>query len=178
MYHRRHVQFHHLFIKRVPPFVGERWICPVTSRGIRIEVAAYESKLFDAALKLADAGGRWNAGRLRKLAHADKILGVQRANPVYELIADTRPGGAGNRIADMMSHRAGYRREDGKVGAALALGFDLGVFQAFAYLVVADFGGGLGIQRRIHQRFGLLFTIIFQRLGGGGVMPVTVDNHG
>ena len=53
--HRRHVQLDHLFVERIPPFVGERRRVEVAARRIGIEIAADEAKLVDAALEL---GGR------------------------------------------------------------------------------------------------------------------------
>ena len=45
---------------------------------------------------------------------------------------------AGGGIADVMPHAARARREDGEVGAAVALEPELRALEAFAELVIAD----------------------------------------
>jgi hypothetical protein len=76
-----------------------------------------------------------------------------------------------------MSHRAGDGRKKREVGAALALRLELGAFEAFAYLIVADLGRGQGGRCWILQRFDLLRAVVAQRLGRSRVMAVTVNNH-
>jgi hypothetical protein len=53
--HGRNVELDHRFVERVPPAVGQRRLLPVPARGIRIQIAADESQLVDAALELGNA---------------------------------------------------------------------------------------------------------------------------
>ena len=76
--HRRHVELDHLLVERIPLAVGQRRVGPVAARRIGVQVAADEAELLDAALELGDAVRGRDAGRLRQLADADEVLGVQR----------------------------------------------------------------------------------------------------
>ena len=66
-----------------------------------------------------------------------KLLGIQRADAVNQIVAVLGPVQAGRRVADVVRHRRRARREDRDVGAALALQLQLRVLQALADLVVA-----------------------------------------
>jgi len=74
----------------------------------------------------------------RELAYADEIIGIERADPVDQFIADFRPVPAGGCVTDVVPHAARPRREYREIGAALALNFELRVFKALPDLVIAD----------------------------------------
>src|SRR5215212_7374281 len=74
----------------------------------------------------------------------------------------------------MVPHRGRLRREDGQVGAALALLLDLALLQAGADLLVADVHRAL---RRPAEVGDLVGAIGAQGRRGSGVVPVDVDNH-
>ena len=120
--HRRHVELDHLLVERIPVLVGERRVVPVAAGRVGVEVAADEAELVDAALAARrSAILRRHARRLRQLADADEVLREERR----------RRGGSGRcrcsvqcvltlRVADVVRHAGGARREDREVGAALA----------------------------------------------------------
>ena len=72
-----------------------------------------------------------------------KLFGIERADAMNQIVAVLRPVQARGRIADVVGHRRGARREDRDVGAALALKLQLRVLQALTNLVVADVDGAL-----------------------------------
>ena len=83
-------------------------------------------------------------------------------------------------VADMMAHARGARREDGEIGAALALQLELVLLDAFADFVVGHFQRGARRHRRLVLgvgRRGLFLAETMQVLGLGGVMAVAIDNH-
>src|SRR5262245_43109199 len=125
VHHGWHVEFHHLFVELVPPPVGQRRRGPVAARRIGIEVAAHETEFLHAAFELSDATIRGYARRLRQLAYADEVVGIERADAVDHLIAQLRPSQAHVVIADVMTHAHGARRKDGEVGTAFALELEL-----------------------------------------------------
>ena len=177
--HARHVELDHLLVERKPRLVGHRRRIEIAAGRIRIEVAADEAH-FHAALELGGAMARIDARRLRQLAHADEILRIERHHARDQVVADLRPFHAHALVADMVAHAGGARREDGHVGAALALQFELVLLDAFADLVVGHF------QRRPrrHRRLvlgigggGLFLAETVQVLGFGGVMAVAIDDH-
>src|SRR5689334_25206334 len=53
-----------------------------------------------------------------------------------QVVADLRPFEAHALVADMVAHAGGARREDGQIGAALALQLELVLLDALADLVV------------------------------------------
>ena len=178
MDHRRHVQLHHLLVERVPPLVGERRVLPVAARRVRVQVAADETELLHAALQLGDAVGRRHARRLRQLADADEVLGIERAAPVDQVVADLGPVQAGGRVAHVVRHAGRPRREDRDVGAPLALKLELRVLQRLPDLVVADAQGALRRHvRRVAQPGDLFLPVGVQRFRRSRVVPVTVDDH-
>ena len=122
--HRRHVELDHLLVERIPPLVGQRRRVEIAAGRIGIEVAADEAHL-DAALELGGGVLRRHARRLRQLAHADEILRIERDDARDQVVADLRPFEADALVADVMAHAGGARREDGQVGAALALQLEL-----------------------------------------------------
>src|SRR6185312_397381 len=91
---------------------------------------------------------------------------------------DARPLRRGGLVAEVVRHAGRARGEDGEVGAALALQFELRALQALADLVVADaevlVGGTPG---GICQRRELAVAEDLQLLGGRGVVAVAVDDH-
>ena len=120
--HRRHVELDHLLVERIPVTVGQRRRGPVTARRIGIEVAADEAELAHAALRARATELRdRHAGRLRQLADADEVLGIQIDDALDQVVAGARPGLRDRLVADVMRHRRRARREDRDVGAALAL---------------------------------------------------------
>ena len=119
-----------------------------------------------------------HARRLRQLAHAHEVIRVQLTHAVNQIVAVPRPVRTGRRVPNVMRHGRRARREDGDVGAALALQLELRAFQTFPDLVVADLDFAVvGRLRRILQRRDLRIAIFLERLGRGGVVAVTIDNH-
>jgi hypothetical protein len=134
--------------------------------------------LLDAALELADATIRRHARRLRQLAHADEIVGVERADAMDHLVAQLRPGQTHVVIADMVAHAHGARGEDGDVGAALALKLELRAFEALADLVVGHLQRGLGrLLGRLLDVLYLLLAPSQQVFRLGRVVAVAIDDH-
>ncbi len=78
------------------------------------------------------------------------------------VIADSRPGRAQFRVANVMAHAGRARRKDGDVGAAFALKFQLRGLQLLANLIVADFGQR-GRRRGIGERGDLLLAKFHER---------------
>ena len=178
--HRGHVELHHLLVERIPPAIAERRVGPVAAARVRVQVAADEAELPDAALELTDAGVGRHPGGLRELGDAGEVLGVELGDPVDEVVAVLGPRDAGGLVADVMAHPARAGREDGQVRAALALEPELGAFEALADLVVGDADLALDVAvQRILGKLGLLALAVFaERVGGGGVVAVAVDDHG
>ena len=179
MHHGGHVQLDQLLIDRIPPAIGERRVGPVAAGRIGIEVAADEPEFLHAAFQLADAVVGPHARRLGQLAHADEIVGIERADAVDQVVAHLRPVEAHRGGADMVRHARGARREDGDVGAALALELELGL-HARAHLVVAELEHvARGRLRRLLQGGDLALAVLVERFRRGGVVAVAVDyGHG
>ena len=117
-------------------------------------------------------------GRLRQLAHADEIVGIQRDHAMDEIVADAAPIAAGALGADVVRHGRGARRENRDVRAARALQLQLRVLQAVANLIVRDFF--LGVERHVDAGFqarDLRFAKLLQFAGGCCVVTVAVDDH-
>ena len=178
VHHRGHVELHHFLVERIPVAVGERRRRPVAARRIGVEVAADESELVDAAFELANASVGRHTRRLRQLTDTDEVLGVQRADAMNQIIAVLRPVETRRRIADVMSHAGGARREDRHVGASLALELELRSLEARANLVIRDRNRALlATVRRTCKRRDLRLAPGQQRLRRRRVMTVTVDDH-
>ena len=117
---------------------------------------------------------------MRQLADADEVLRVERTDSVNEIVANLRPFEADALIADVMAHPGRARRENGEIGAALALQLELVLLDALANFVV-------GHLQRCAQRHGhlvlgiggcgLLLAEAMEVLGFGGVMAVAIDDH-
>jgi len=75
---------------------------------------------------------------LGQLANADEIVWIETANPVDQIVANLGPSKAGRSVTLVMPHGGRPGREDGDVGAAFPLEFELRFFQALADLVIAD----------------------------------------
>src|SRR5262249_43686024 len=134
--------------------------------------------LLDAALELADAGLRIDAGRLRQLAHADEVLRIEPAHAVDQLVRDLRPFEADAGVADVVRHAGRARREDRQIRAALALQLELRTLDARAQLVVADLERrARGLLRGILDAGDLALAPVVQLLRLGRVVAVTVDDH-
>ena len=93
-----------------------------------------------------------------------------------QLVAGTGPGFAGHRIAQMMSHAGGARREDRQIGAALALHLELATLDRFTDLVVGDIRAP---RRRLAGlvRLDLLAAPPLVLARGGRVVAVAINNH-
>ena len=72
---------------------------------------------------------------------ADEVLRIELADAVDQVVAVLGPVQARRRIADVMRHGRGARREDRHVAAALALELQLRALEALADLVVGDRDG-------------------------------------
>ena len=79
----------------------------------------------------------------------------------------------------MVRHKAGTRAEQRQVAAALVHQAQLVLFYRLAQLVIADFQvTDLGHHGGVFDTRNLLVAPYLQRLGGGGVVTVTVDDEG
>src|SRR5437867_10004572 len=89
-----------------------------------------------------------------------------------------RPVPARGLVADVMAHSHRARREDGDVGAALALQLQLRALEARADLVVADAETALdGSVPRILEPGDLALSPLLELFGSGGVVAVAIDDH-
>ena len=178
MHHGRHVQLHHLLVDGIPVAVGERRVLPPAARRVRVQVAADEAQLVHAPLQLGDAVLGRHARHLRQLAHAHEVLRIELDRPMDQPVADARPLRCGGLVAELVRHAGGARGEDGKVGAALALQFQLRAFQALADLVVADAEVLVGgAARDIGEGGELAVAEDRQLFRRGRVVTVAVDDH-
>ena len=121
MHHRRHVEFTHRLEQRVPVRVEQRRPSPVSARRIRVEVAANEAHLFDAAAQLTHRRLNIDARRLRKLADRSEVVGIQIADAPHKVIAVLAPVATGVLVADVVAHPGRSRREQRHVDLALPL---------------------------------------------------------
>jgi hypothetical protein len=174
--HGRNVELHQLLVERIPPAIRERRVGPVPARRIRIEIAADQAERFDAALELGHAIRRRHARRLRQLANADEIVGIEPAAAMDQIVADLRPCKADVGIADVVAHAGGPRREDSEVGAAFALKFELQL-QALANLVVADVQVRIGRLGPISPGGDLPLPKNLELSRRRRVVAVTIDDH-
>ena len=144
MNHRRHVEFDHLLIQRIPPVVGQRRIATSSRRtgsGLRLQPTNPSSltQRSSSAMQLAGA----TPGRLRQLADRRRSFwGTDVHDAVDQVIAQLASIAGWSPRADMVRHARGTRREDGDVGAALPLQPKLRTLNAGADLVIADAGRG------------------------------------
>src|SRR5438046_10763451 len=91
------------------------------ARRIGIQVAADKIQLAYAALELGNGVGNGHSRRLRQLAHADKILGIQVDHALDEIVVRARPGARDRLVAEVMTHGRSAGREEGEIRAALLL---------------------------------------------------------
>ncbi len=91
-----------------------------------------------AALEFGGAVGRRHARRLRQLADPDEVARVEIADPMDHVVTEATPARADGRIAEVMTHGRRPRREDGDVGTALPLQFQLRLLEALTDLIIAD----------------------------------------
>ena len=178
VYHGRNVVFHHLLVDRIPVPVGQRRAPPVAAGRIRVQVDADEAVVLHAFLEFGNTCRGIDAGALRQHGRADEIVRQQGGDAVNQLVADRRPGRGHLEVADVVGHEARARRKDGEVRATLLHLAQLVFLDGFPQLVVANLqlrnlrhGGG------IVDRGDLAIAPILQRLGRGGVVAVTVDDH-
>ena len=172
--HGGHVERHERFVERVPPLVAQRGGQPHAAAGVRVDVAADEAEVQDAAPQLLDTVAGADARRLGKLADADELVREELADAVDQLVVHLGPVAANQLRPEVVPHRGRLRREDGQVGAALALLLDLAILQTGADLLVADVHRTL---RRPAEVADLVGAIGAQGRRGGGVVAVDVDNH-
>ena len=79
----------------------------------------------------------------------------------------------------MVRHEAGAGAENRQIAAALAHEFELVQLNRLAQLVVADDQfGHFGHAGGVFDAGDLAVAPVFQRLGGGGVVAVAVDDEG
>src|SRR5262249_20741952 len=147
---------------------------PVAAGRIGIEVAADEAKLVHAALELDDRMLDGHARRLRQLAYADEVLGIEIDDTLDQVVARTRPRLRSRLVADVVRHRRGARREDRDVRTALALDLELVLLDRLADLVIADARWRRRRERRILQARELLIAELLVRRRRRGVVPVTI----
>jgi hypothetical protein len=106
------------------------------------------------------------------------MSGEQLGHAMAERVAQACPRGAGLEVAHVVRHERCARREDGQVKPALPHQPQLVGGDRLAQFVVADVEI---VRRRAEPRRGqvghLLLAPVFQRLGRGGEMAVTVDDH-
>ena len=108
-----------------------------------------------------------------------KLSGKSLRDAEAELVADRSPGRADGEVADVMGHEAGAGAEDGEIAAPLLHQLELVRFDRLAKLVVADLEfGDLGRLGGILDAGDLPVAPRLERLGGGGVVAVAVDDHG
>ena len=114
---------------------------------------------------------------LRQHRNTDEVLREQRADAVDQLVAGAGPGFAGACIAKVVTHAGGAWGEDGQVGAALALHFELAALDRLADLVVRH---SRARRRRLAglARLDLLVAPSFVLTRGGGVVAVAINDHG
>ena len=149
--HRRHIQFDHLLVDRIPPLVGQRRRVEVAAGRVGVEVAADEAQFLDAALQLGDRQFFGDSpGDLRQLADTDEVLRVERADAVRSGRCRSAVHSLRHRaVADVVAHAGGPRREDREVGAALALQLELAPLRCSPDLVVGHFQHRARGQRRL-----------------------------
>src|SRR6516165_6411589 len=112
MDHGRNVVLDHLLVYRIPVAVRHWRVLPIPAGRIWVQVDADKPVFVDATVDLGKAVSRRDTRTLRQHRHAYKVLRKQRADAVDQLIASAGPGFAGSRIAQMMTHAGGARRED------------------------------------------------------------------
>src|SRR6476660_9483569 len=98
-----------------------------------------------------------------------------------QVVADLRPFEAHALVADVVAHAGGARRENGQIGAALALQLELILLDALTNLVVRYFQRSARRQQRLVLGVGsrgLFLAEAVQVLGFGGVVAVAIDDHG
>src|SRR6185437_5117520 len=114
------VERDHLLPERIPPLVAERGGQRVdAARHVRVDVAADEAELVDAALELLGAVARADPGRLRQLADRQELAGEHAEDARDEVVVDRGPVAAHRLVAEIMAHAGGTRREDDAVDAAI-----------------------------------------------------------
>src|ERR1700719_773885 len=147
------------------------------ARRIGVQIDPDEPVFAHAAVDLGDAVLWRDAGTLRQHPHTDKIFREQSADAVDELVAGAGPSFAGPRIAKVVAHAGGARREDRQIGAALALHLELAARNCLADLVV----GHSRARRRWLAglvRLDLLVAPSLVLTRGGRVVAVAFPDHG
>ena len=179
MDHRGDVVLDHLFVNGVPSLVAQWRGSPVAARRIWVQVDADVAVLLHALHQLGDAGRRVHTGRLGQHGRRHKMIGEKLRHAEAQFVANRSPGGRDVEVANVVGHEAGAGAEDGDVRPAL---FHLGQLvglNRLAQFVVADFQlGHFGHGRRVFDACNLLVAPVFQRLGGGGVVAVHVNDQG
>jgi hypothetical protein len=176
--HCRDVELHQRLVKGIPIGVGQRLRRPEAAGRIGVEVAAHEPEVLNAPAELGDRVVERAARGLRQLADADEVLGKEADHPMDQVVAGTRPGQRGRRVADVMLHAGCPGREEHQVAAALAQQLQLVVLDALADGVVADVGRGRLRPAEVGQAGQLGVPERLVSLRRGRVVPVALDDHG
>src|SRR5215831_106744 len=101
MDHGWYIEFTHLLVERIPVFVRQRRRGPSAPGRIRVQVTTDKTQLVYAAFELRNRIGRRNAGRLRQLADAHEVFGIETANPEDQVVAMLGPVPASRLVADV-----------------------------------------------------------------------------
>src|SRR5436309_229139 len=109
---------------------------------------------------------------------AAEVMGKERGPAMDQVVAHLRPVQARGRVADVVPHAGGPRREDRHVGPALALELELGLVDRLPDLISADADGALRAGARgVLQLRDLLLPIGLELLRCRRVVAVTIDDH-
>ena len=179
MDHRRDVPLDHFLVDRIPPAVGQRRARPPAAGRIGVEIDRHEPIVPHAFVELGNAGLGLDAGALRQHGRADEIVGEELRDPEAQLVADRGPGRADGEVADVMGHEAGAGAENREIAAARLHQLELVRFDQLAKLIIADLEfSDLGRLGGVLDPGDLPVAPRLERLGGGGVVAVAVDDHG
>src|SRR5665213_3941112 len=104
--HRRDVELAELLVDGIPRPVKQRQAGPHAAGRVRVQVDADEAELVYRSLHLRDRVG-WRRGRrLRQLGDTDKVLGVEVADAVDDVVGELGPDQAHLLVADVVLHSA------------------------------------------------------------------------
>ena len=177
--HGGHVELAHRLPQRPPRAVPQRRPGPEPARRVGVHVAADETHLADTPPQFGDRAVDGGAGRLRELAHRSEVRRVQVAHSPDQLVLVLRPERRRVFVADVVGHPARPWREQGEIGAAVALELQLGRFQTRPDLVVGHVDRALltHVRRVAVDRRHLGLAPRADTGWRRRVVPVTVDDH-